>query len=54
MADWEKHMSDFIPDEMLTFTVKENTEEVVFLFFFFFVLFFLIRFLWKIYNKLQI
>ena len=28
MQDWEKNMSDFIPDEMLTFEVDAKSEEI--------------------------
>jgi len=28
MEEWEKHMQDFVPDEMLTFEVDPKHEEV--------------------------
>ncbi len=33
MKEWEEHMTDFVPDDMLTFKVKEKQNEVIIFFF---------------------
>lgn len=28
MKDWEEHMMDFVPDDMITFTIEKGATEV--------------------------